>query len=125
MAALVMVDPDTDGRRFVLTRARFLVVGRGDDCDIRIDGDSVSKHHARIVRNEDGWVVEELDSANGVFVNDIPVRRAVLREADFLRIGEVIFKFAGGPFERPLDSDPGDSNSGAPLMAFVPKAPKN
>ena len=120
-----MVEPDTDGRRFVLTRARILVLGRGDDCDIRIERDSVSRHHARIVRNEDGWVVEDLDSMHGVYVNDLLVRRAVLHEADLLRIGEVIFKFAGDPCERPLDSDPGDSNSGAPLATFAPKPAKN
>jgi pSer/pThr/pTyr-binding forkhead associated (FHA) protein len=123
MAALVMVDR-TDGRRFVLTRARFLVLGRGDDCDIRIDGDWISEHHARIVRNEDGWVVEDLDS-NGVYINGVIVRRAVLHEADLLAIGAVTFKFAGGPFERPLESDPGDSNNGAPLMTFAPKPAKN
>src|SRR4029078_13575900 len=42
------------------------------------------------------WSVEDLQSPNGSYVNDVPVTRSVLRDADFLKIGAAIFKFLTG-----------------------------
>jgi len=83
------------GKRFPLTRNE-LVLGRGADCDVQVDRDSVSRRHARVFRVGDQWMVEDLGSTNGSYVNDVPVQRSVLRDADFLKIGSAIFKFLSG-----------------------------
>jgi adenylate cyclase len=60
-------------------------IGRADDCDIQIDSDKISRHHARLVRTATGWEVADLDSQNGTYVNDAPVTRHVLMAGDRLQ----------------------------------------
>ncbi|MEZ4364937.1 MAG: GGDEF domain-containing protein [Kofleriaceae bacterium] len=83
------------GRRFPLSRSE-VVLGRGADCDIQVDRDSVSRRHARVFRTGEQWMVEDLGSTNGSYVNDVPVQRSVLRDSDFVKIGAAIFKFLSG-----------------------------
>src|SRR5215475_11005186 len=58
MACLVLIYPPGPdmGKRFPLDRNEF-VLGRGTDCDIQVDRDSVSRRHARVFRNGDSWSV--------------------------------------------------------------------
>ena len=96
-ACLVLIyPPGADmGRRFELIQDS-IVLGRGSDCDIQIDRDSVSRKHARIFRLSNRWMVEDLGSTNGSYVNDAPVKRSQLRDSDFVKIGAAIFKFFFG-----------------------------
>ena len=96
-ACLVLIYPPGPdmGKRFPLARSE-VVLGRGADCDIQVDRDSVSRRHARVFRSGEGWSVEDLQSTNGSYVNDVPVTKSVLRDADFLKIGAAIFKFLSG-----------------------------
>ncbi|HKA90525.1 MAG TPA: GGDEF domain-containing protein [Haliangiales bacterium] len=97
-ACLVLIYPPGPdmGKRFPLDRPEF-ILGRGADCDIQVDRDSVSRRHARVYR-PDGvtYVVEDLGSTNGSYVNDHPIQQASLRDGDFLKIGAAIFKFLTG-----------------------------
>lgn len=83
------------GRRFVLARDE-ITLGRGPDCDIQVDRDSVSRRHARVFRINEQWMCEDLNSTNGSYINDTPVQRALMRDGDFLKIGSAIFKFLTG-----------------------------
>ncbi len=96
-ACLVLIYPPGPdmGKRFALTRNE-VVLGRGSDCDIQVDRDSVSRRHARVFRTTDQWMVEDLQSTNGSYVNDVPVQNSLLRDSDFLKIGAAIFKFLSG-----------------------------
>jgi two-component system cell cycle response regulator len=96
-ACLVLVYPPGPdmGKRFPLQRNE-VVLGRGSDCDIQVDRDSVSRRHARVFRNGEQWMVEDLGSTNGSYVNDVPVQRSILRDSDFLKIGAAIFKVLSG-----------------------------
>jgi two-component system cell cycle response regulator len=96
-ACLVLIYPPGPdmGKRFPLARNE-IVLGRGADCDIQVDRDSVSRRHARVFRTGENWSVEDLQSTNGSYVNDVPVTKSVLRDADFLKIGAAIFKFLSG-----------------------------
>ncbi len=79
---------------------RPLVIGRGNDCDIRIIDTSVSRRHARIDLDSDGYFVSDLQSTNGTFVNDTPALRRKLEDGDYLRVGNCIYRFlAGGNVE--------------------------
>ncbi len=56
-------------------KAKGTVLGRGANCDIILDHDLVSRHHARIYRDPFGrWIIEDLDSRNGVLVDGEPVK---------------------------------------------------
>ncbi len=87
------------GSRFCLTEGR-LIIGRGNDCDIRINDHSVSRRHARIDPGEDGYYATDLKSTNGTFVNNVPADMHRLNDGDYLRVGNCIYRYlAGGNVE--------------------------
>jgi pSer/pThr/pTyr-binding forkhead associated (FHA) protein len=63
-------------------------IGRGADCDVVIARDEVSRAHALITRERDGWTIEDLGSRNGTFVNEQRVERTTIRAGDTIRLGE-------------------------------------
>jgi pSer/pThr/pTyr-binding forkhead associated (FHA) protein len=72
----------------VFALSRTLVVGRADDCEIRIDHGSVAAHHAEIMLSEDGGVrIRELNTGNGISVNGEAVNDANLSAGDEIQIG--------------------------------------
>jgi diguanylate cyclase (GGDEF)-like protein len=87
------------GARYALSDTP-VVIGRGNDCDIRINDHSVSRRHARIQPGADGYHAVDLQSTNGTFVNDVPVSICRLKDGDYLRVGNCIYRFlAGGNVE--------------------------
>jgi adenylate cyclase len=62
-------------------------LGRGGDNDVVLSDVSVSRYHAELVREADGWYVRDLKSTNGVEVNRVPVERAPVQPGDRLGIG--------------------------------------
>ena len=87
------------GTRYPLTDTP-MVLGRGNDCDIRINDHSVSRRHARIQPGADGYYAVDLQSTNGTFVNDVPASICKLKDGDYLRVGNCIYRFlAGGNVE--------------------------
>jgi diguanylate cyclase (GGDEF)-like protein len=87
------------GSRYALGDAP-IVIGRGAGCDIRINDHSVSRRHARINPGTDGYYAVDLQSTNGTFVNDLPASMYKLKDGDYLRIGNCIYRFlAGGNVE--------------------------
>jgi len=88
------------GKRFELELDE-MIIGRGADTDLQVDRDSVSRRHAKIVRTGSGFLVKDLGSTNGTYVNDQPVQEQNLRDGDKVKIGNTIFKFlSGGNIER-------------------------
>jgi diguanylate cyclase (GGDEF)-like protein len=73
-----------------------LVIGRGGDCEIRINDHSVSRRHARIQPGADGYYAVDLQSTNGTFVNDVPASMCKLKDGDYLRVGNCIYRFLTG-----------------------------
>jgi diguanylate cyclase (GGDEF)-like protein len=100
-ACLVHIYPTGPGMgvRYPLGTAT-LSVGRDPDCQIRLVDQSVSRHHADIQLALDGYHITDLKSTNGTFVNDEPVTARRLRDGDYVRIGNWIFRYlAGGNVE--------------------------
>ena len=63
-------------------------IGRNPNSDIHIDNLGVSKQHARIVKQDGLYVVEDLNSTNGTYVNNKRVARAILNNNDEIHIGK-------------------------------------
>lgn len=77
-----------------------IVLGRGEDCDVRLNDHSVSRRHARVENRGDGYWVVDLQSTNGTFVNDVPIQATALKDGDYLRVGNCIYRYlAGGNVE--------------------------
>src|SRR5689334_21289933 len=64
-----------------------LVIGRGRDADIRIQGDGISRQHARVRVGADTVHLEDLGSTNGSFVNGERVSKAQLQDGDKIQLG--------------------------------------
>jgi diguanylate cyclase (GGDEF)-like protein len=72
------------------------VLGRENDCQIVIEDESVSRRHASIQMEEDGYTVKDLQSTNGTFVNESRVSTQKLKDGDYLHIGNCIYRFLTG-----------------------------
>jgi len=68
--------------------ARPVTIGRSPDNDLPVDNLAVSNHHARVYFEAGRLVVEDLDSLNGTFVNDLRVERATLHDGDSIWVGK-------------------------------------
>jgi hypothetical protein len=64
-----------------------IIIGRGDDCHVIINDRQASRHHARITQTQDGYVLEDLGSKNGTFLNGQSLTSpAVLKDGDEIGI---------------------------------------
>jgi len=74
-----------------------VVIGRGSTADLPIADGSVSRHHAKIARENEQWGIQDLESANGTFVNGKRIsHRVALASGDSVRLGSVLLKFEDG-----------------------------
>jgi len=80
------------GRSIKMLPADVLTVGRHTRNDIVLDSESASRRHARFELRAGRWWVVDLDSTNGLYVNDQQAQRAELKCGDRVHIGGTIFK---------------------------------
>jgi hypothetical protein len=76
----------SEGRRHPVSGDRG-VIGRSRDCDVVVSDPNVSRRHAELRRDENGWHVVDLGSTNGVKVNGRRVEQVALRDGDRITIG--------------------------------------
>ncbi|HEX4478113.1 MAG TPA: FHA domain-containing protein [Polyangiaceae bacterium] len=104
---LVMILGPAFGASFPLIDKR-VIIGRGEDCDLPINDTSVSRVHAEIHQLEGGqYEIVDRDSSNGVRVNGVELKKALLETGDVIELGDVQLKLiaAGQPFH-PQDPPP-------------------
>jgi len=89
-AVLVMFRSDGERRSFSLTRD-ITVIGRREDCDLRIPLGEVSRKHCRLVRDSDTLRLEDLGSSNGTFHNGQRVQEVTLGPGDSVQVGPIVF----------------------------------
>lgn len=89
---LVVIDGPATGSTFELVRTR-CTLGRGDDQDFVLDDAGASRSHAALQPFGDGWSVRDLDSANGVFVNDVRIVEAPIEPGDEITVGNSRLRF--------------------------------
>lgn len=80
----------TRGQDFVREHAiesALSIVGRDPACDVIVNDIAVSKRHMTIELSDAGFVVEDMGSANGTWVNGVRVRRHLLKHLDVIAIG--------------------------------------
>ena len=78
---------DTLGRRVVRLQKSVVRIGRRSECDLKVAGSDVSRDHAEIVCQRDGYLVRDRQSRYGTFVNDAPVTEQLLQHRDRIRLG--------------------------------------
>jgi len=80
-------------------------IGRLPDNTLVIDNPAVSSHHACVFRDGDHYVVEDLESTNGTFVNEQRVTRQVLRNGDVVLVGKHKLVFDEIAAGEPVDTE--------------------
>ncbi len=88
-----------------------VIVGRSSDNEVYIKSKFVSRHHAQLVSDENGCVIEDLNSTNGVFLGERQVKKYRLRDGDVVSLGvhELVYhdlRLQDEVFEDQLDSRP-------------------
>ncbi len=91
-ALLLVVGDNLDAEYFVLTGEDALI-GRSPDASVLLDDVTVSRQHAKIVKNGENWVVNDLRSLNGSYLNRERVEKGRLSDGDELQIGKFRFVF--------------------------------
>jgi Nif-specific regulatory protein len=69
------------------------IIGRETSAQLCIAESAVSRRHSLVEKRDDSYVITDLDSLNGTFVNDVPIKTRVLQHGDRVRIGESQFLF--------------------------------
>lgn len=118
---------DAGGENATLFTDEFLV-GRGHDCRVRFYDPLVSRRHARVYFEDDGWQIEDLGSRNGTQLGSEKVDRAALATGSAAR-NEIRVNEAGPPLQLEVVS-PGQAlqeaqkrHLGAPVMAHIRSDP--
>jgi hypothetical protein len=93
-ARLTAFLPDRPAAVRWLSGERGLRIGRGPECELRLDHASVSRLHAELVRAGDAWRLRDLASKNGSFVDGRPAHDTGLAGHAWLRFGDVHCEFA-------------------------------
>ena len=96
MASSQLVIEDFEGARTVVPLERdSLTIGRSAGHLIQLTEQNISRDHAKLYLHEEGWVIEDLGSYNGIQVNNVPIETPViLREGDLVVIGDYVMQIA-------------------------------
>lgn len=91
--ALIVIDGDDRGKRLTLNGKKSFDIGRSPRTDLRLSDNKVSRRHCRIEEQADGYIIVDLESANGTVVNGDRITQTSLKEGDFIRLGFTMLKY--------------------------------
>ncbi|MEM9488981.1 MAG: SpoIIE family protein phosphatase [Myxococcota bacterium] len=81
-------------------------IGRASDADFQLRDTGISRHHARLYRDEDNrWWIEDLGSTNGTFVNGSRISKTALRSGDHLKIGRALLHYQHRGEKQAMEQD--------------------
>jgi pSer/pThr/pTyr-binding forkhead associated (FHA) protein len=117
---LVMFKGD-ERRDFPVTEERS-VIGRRQDCQLRIPTRDVSRQHCELLKQNNELLVKDLGSSNGTFVNGKRIAESPLKAGDRLRIGPVAFvvQIDGQPPTKEIKPDAGAPGEVVPTTSAPP-----
>jgi hypothetical protein len=96
MNSYVLIPMDDVTNKPYYIRNTYIVIGRDKECDLYLDCNSVSRTHARIYICSNNWVVEDMSSTNGTYINNYPVSPgypAIININDVISFGQEKFTF--------------------------------
>ena len=92
MIVLQVTDPPSE-RRIVHFAGDKVTIGRGRDCDLELSHETVSKKHAEIVKTSEGFLLRDLESYNGTYLNDRWITETRIKGGDKIRVGRFTIVF--------------------------------
>ena len=110
-----LVVQDETKKRYPITNTIWRI-GRGTDNEMTLRDSSVSRRHAEIDRDKgDVFTIMDLDSTNGVYVNNKKIDKHLLREGDIIEIGDISLRFTLLPAEYSYEEATEMLNTRAPF----------
>jgi transcriptional regulator with GAF, ATPase, and Fis domain len=114
---LVVIKGAQRGTEFVIA-GDVIRIGKAPENDLVLADETVSRVHFEIVRDAKGYLVRDLNSTNGTFLDSAEVKEAYLRAGSVIKAGEVELKFT--PFEERIEILPSEKEA---LGEMVGKSP--
>jgi pSer/pThr/pTyr-binding forkhead associated (FHA) protein len=96
-----------------------MVLGRDDSCDISLDSRYVSRFQNLFMETPEGWLLIDLSSTNGSFVNGRRVHEHRLRDGDLIAVGHHQMRFAGPATKRAVPAGPRNADSETTLVVAL------
>lgn len=91
----VAIRPDGSSLLSQMPQRSSVIIGRGADCDVIIGDTKASRHHCKLTREKDGFLLEDLESKNGTFVEGSRVDGPVhLKPHQAFKVGDTVFYLA-------------------------------
>lgn len=90
---LVVLEGTGVGEIFKIEKS-LVVIGRDAKCDIRIWEEGISRQHAKIEKQQNVFIISDMGSTNGTFVNGEQLPQTIIHEGDKIRIGDVLLRFS-------------------------------
>ena len=107
MPRLIVIKGTDEGKQFDLTLAVHQL-GRDATNQVRLHDTEVSRRHAELRLADDEYRLVDVGSANGTFVNNQPVKEAVLRTGDHIQVGQSVLVYSAGRTEAQTATDLAD-----------------
>ena len=83
-------------RELDVRRKRRILIGRGEDCDVQLTSDRVSRRHCEVVYKDGHYELNDLGSTNGTYLNGTRVRNELLTDGAVINVPTQVFAFSGG-----------------------------
>lgn len=112
-------------RAFDLHTGEFVLVGRGEHCDIKLDDPSASRVHCRVIARDGRILLTDAGSRWGTFVNGERVEQAELRPGDRVRVGETLLTVSAESDAAATTIAPADAADEIPPEAIVTRLSGN
>jgi sigma-B regulation protein RsbU (phosphoserine phosphatase) len=84
---LYWLGPDGQENSFPLVASEVLI-GRKSDADVVLNNQHVSRHHAKLIKTDEGYTLQDLGSTHGTFVNESRVEQKLLKHGDKISLGK-------------------------------------
>ncbi|HXE72617.1 MAG TPA: FHA domain-containing protein, partial [Candidatus Nitrosotenuis sp.] len=81
-----------------------MFIGREVRCDVMLNNESVSRRHAEVLRLAEGFLLRDLNSRNGTYVNGQRIQEYLLQDGDTVTVGDINMIFEAA--RRPVPAEP-------------------
>ncbi len=102
---LVVIEGGSKGKKVDLGKER-ISIGKKEDNSFIVNDRTVSRNHVEIVQEQDSFLLRDMGSTNGTFINDTRVREAYLSPGDVIRIGNTRIEFIA--FDEKVQIEPSE-----------------
>ena len=91
--SLIVLEGKNEGEEFAIDRWTIIIGRDASVSDFVIEDPGASRSHACLEFDQQGFVIEDLESTNGISVNDKPTTRSELKHGDRISIGKTVMQF--------------------------------